>query len=235
MSEINEGIGRIIRAERKKNGMTLDELSGMINKSKSTLSKYEKGQIAIDVETLYELSDVFHIHVEQLLYVRNKRETLSFGVSEPAFFSGVSRFYSCMFDGRSQKMLHSVFDVLSKTEENQYKIMMYMNYKDIEQYQNCETTYYGFIEHFDAVTNITLINQDSPMERASAQILASYLDSDQKWGLWNGLSSRPIMPVAAKMLFTKRPLTGKEDFLEALKISREDQRLLRLYNMFTVI
>lgn len=113
--------------------------------------------------------------------------------------------------------------------------MMYMNYKTYDHYQDCETTYIGYIEHYDAVTNIMLTNQHSPMEKASAQILASYLDSDMKWGLWNGLSSRPLMPIATKMLFTKNRLRGKEDIINDLKISKEDIKLLRLYNMLPVL
>ncbi len=235
MSEIMAGVGRNIRAQRKKRDLTLDELSKLVNKSKSTLSKYENGEISVDIETLYELADAFHVHVEQLLYVREGQEKDPAGGSSPSFFSGVTRFYSCLYDGRSRQLLRSVFDVLSQSGENRYKIMMYMNYRDPVHYQNCETTYCGYIEHFDAISNIILINQDSPMEHASAQILASYLDSDMKWGLWNGLSSRPMMPIAAKMLFTKKPISGDESVVQELKISREDIRLLKLYNMFPVI
>ena len=55
-----------------------------------------------------------------------------------------------------------------------------MNFKDYAHYQKCENTYWGYMEHYNAVTNIHLVNQDSPMEKASAQLLASYLDSDTK-------------------------------------------------------
>ena len=56
------------------------------------------------------------------------------------------------------------------------------------------------------------------MEQASAHILASYLDAPTKWGLFNGFSTRPIMPISVKMLFSKKPL--KEETItveEALK------------------
>ena len=112
---------------------------------------------------------------------------------------------------------------------------MYMNYKDFENYKLCENTYWGYIEHFDALTNIQLTNQDSPVEKASAQILASYLDTDTKRGLFNGFSSRPMMPIATKMLFSKTKLPEDEALLQGLKVSREDIRLLKLYNMFTVL
>lgn len=235
MSEITSGIGHNIHVYRKKRGMTLDELSSVVCKSKSTISKYEKGEISVDIETLYSLADALHVHVEQLLYVRNARKGISSSGTRPAFFDGVTQFYGYLYDGRSHELMRSVFVILSETEKNQFKIMMYMNYRNLSDYQNCETTYYGFIEHYDAVTNIILTNQDSPMEKASAQILASYLEADIKWGLWNGLSSRPLMPVAAKMLFTKKPLRGDEDVIEELRISKEDIRLMRLYNMFPVI
>ena len=110
-----------------------------------------------------------------------------------------------------------------------------MNFKDFNSYQNCENTYWGYMEHFDALTNIILTNQDSPMEKASVQILASYLDNDTKYGLFNGFSSRPMMPVAAKMLFSKKKLKEDQNLIQLLKISKEDIRLLKLYNMMSVI
>ena len=45
MADINAEIGKKIRSFRRARGMTLEELSRMICKSKSTLSKYESGEI----------------------------------------------------------------------------------------------------------------------------------------------------------------------------------------------
>lgn len=214
--------------------MTLDEMSEIICKSKSTISKYEKGEIAVDIETLYEIADALCIHVEQLLYCRPKRTILHNQENHPAFFNGVSQFFSYVYDGRNNQLLRCVFDILSETENGQYKIMMYMNFANYEYYQNCENTYWGYIEHYDAVTNIQLTNQDTPMEKASVQILASYLDSDTKWGLWNGFSSRPMMPISTKMLFSKTPVKEDLELINKLKISKEDIRLLKHYNMLCV-
>lgn len=235
MSEISKGVGKKINIYRKKNNMTLQQLSSIVCKSVSTLSKYEKGEISLDLDTLYDLANAFHIHVEQLLYVRPSEIGIGKDDKRPAFFNGVNRFYSYVYDGRGNKLLPSVFDILLQADNNKYNVMMYMNYKRFESYQDCETTYYGYIEHYDAVTNIQLTNQYSQMEKASAQILASYLDSDIKWGLWKGLSSRPLMPIATKMLFARNLLSENEELIKQLKISKEDVRLLRLYNMLSVI
>ena len=91
------------------------------------------------------------------------------------------------------------------------------------------------MEHYDAVTNVILTNQDAPMEKAQGQILASYMNADTKWGLFTGLSARPMMPVAIKMLFSKKPLTEDEALVQMLKVTKEDIRLMKLYNMMTVM
>jgi len=215
MSQISTEIGKQIRTFRKKRKMTLEALAAVICKSKSTVSKYENGEIPVDIETLYEIASALQIHVEQLLYCPPRHANLPDSKNSPAFFAGCSQFYAYVYDGRNKQLIRCVFDVLSETDTSSYKIMMYMN--------------------FDALTNIQLTNQDSPVEKASAQILASYLDTDTKWGLFNGFSSRPMMPIATKMLFSKTKLPEDEALLQGLKVSREDIRLLKLYNMFTVL
>ncbi len=236
MIEVSIQVGKQIRAYRKQRKMTLEELSRIIGKSKSTISKYEKGEIPVDIETLYLIAVTLQVHIEQFFYylptITPPERTTD---TSPSFFSGVSQFYSYLFDGRNNQLTRCVFDVLSQSEVSGYKIMMYMNFRDFDRYQICENTYWGYIEHYDALTNIQLTNQDSPMEKASVQILASYLNSDTKWGLWNGFSTRPMMPIAMKMLFSRTRLREDEALIKRLKVSREDIRLLKLYNMLSVL
>lgn len=236
MQEISALVGKQIRSCRKQNKMTLEEMSQNIGKSKSTISKYEKGEIPVDIETLYLIARTLHVHIEYFLYTLPSVTPLSRPISvSPSFFAGLSSFYSYLFDGRNNHLIRCVFDILSGAVDSGCKIMMYMNFSDYEHYQVCENTYLGYIEHYDALTNIQLTNQDSPMEKASVQILAAFLNSDTKWGLWNGFSTRPMMPVATKMLFSRTRLKEDEALLKKLKISREDIRLLKLYNMLSVL
>ena len=237
MSEISLEVGKRIRYFRQNRRMTLDELASVIYKSKATISKYEKGEISLDIETLYSLADALHVQVEQLLYTKSaqSKETAPEREIRPAFFQGLSHFYSYWFDGRDGKVNRSAFDVFAQLGTNRYKIAMYMNYTDLDHYQRAENTYWGYIEHFDALSSIELTHQSNPMEKASIQILASFLDADTKWGLWNGVSSRPMMPVALKMLFSKKPVKEDEELTRLLKISKEDIRRMKHYNMFSVV
>lgn len=235
MSTISIEIGNKIRQFRQSRKMTLDELAIIIHKSRATLSKYERGEISIDIDTLYELADALHVRTEQLLYTPVSEKHPQQREIVPAFFQDVDRFYCYYFDGRIGKLVRSAFDVFSRIDVNQYKIAMYMNFKDLAHYQQAENTYWGYMEHFDALTLIELTNQSNPMEKASLQVLASFLDADSKWGLWNGVSSRPLMPVATKMLLTKKLLTEDAALVRELKISRDDIHRMKYYNMFSVV
>ena len=62
-----------------------------------------------------------------------------------------------------------------------------------------------------------------------------FLDSETKWALWNGVSSRPLMPVAVKMLLSKKPLKEDAALKTQLKLSKEDISRMKYYNMFSVV
>ena len=66
---MNEMVGNNLRKYRQAYGYTLEELAERVHKSRSTLSKYEKGLISIDVDTIAEFSAIFHIPAAQLLSV----------------------------------------------------------------------------------------------------------------------------------------------------------------------
>lgn len=235
MSKISVEIGNKIRQFRQSRKMTLDELALAIHKSRATLSKYEHGEISVDIDTLYELANALNIRTEQLLYTPTSEKAQLQREVTPAFFQGLTRFYCYYFDGRNGKLVRSAFDVFSRIDVNQYKIAMYMNFKDLAHYQQAENTYWGYMEHFDALTLIELTNQNNPMEKASMQILASFLDADTKWALWNGVSSRPLMPVATKMLFSKKMLSEDAALIRELKVSKDDIHRMKYYNMFSVV
>ena len=91
MGRIHIEVGEHLRRCRKRRGLTLEEAAAKIGRSKSTLSKYEKGEIALDLETLYALAELYRVHVEQLLPRPENAEDEAYPA--PAFFAGLKRFY----------------------------------------------------------------------------------------------------------------------------------------------
>lgn len=235
MGTISTEIGKKIKSFRKGKGMTVQQLADLVHKSKATVSKYENGDIAIEIETLYGLAAALGIHVEQLLYIPPNNTTVISSRIPSAFFQHSSKFYSYFYDGRNKSLVKCVMDVISTSDTSRYKTMLYMNIKDYDCYQDCENTYYGYIEHHDVLTSIILKNQATPVEQITINILASFLDSDRKWGLMSGVSFRPFMPIALKMLFSKKPLVENQELINELKINKEDIRIMKMYNMMSII
>lgn len=235
MGLITSEIGKKVKSFRKSKGMTVQQLSDLVHKSKSTVSKYENGDISIEIEVLYEIAAALDIHVEQLLYIPPANNTAISNSIPSAFFRHYSRFYSYFYDGRNKRFARCVIDIIPKKNASRYKTMLYMNVKSYDYYQDCENTYYGYIEHHDILTSMVLQNQATPLEQIMINIPASFLDSDKKWGLMSGVSFRPFMPIALKMLFSKKPLLENQELINELKINKEDIRLMKMYNLFSIV
>ena len=231
---VTSEIGAKIKYFRKSKHFSLQEMADLLYKSKSTLSKYENGQISIDIETLYAIAKVLGVHVEQLLYSEPMQQDNKALYTVPAFFRTLSQFYIYYYDGRIREISRCVVDILSQAGGNHFKVMMYMNIESYEHYQNCENTYFGFLHHYDALSKLTLTNRDNPMEQVTITILASFLDAPSKMGLFTGISSRPMMPVATKVMISKKKQREDAALVGHLEISKEDIKTMKLYNMFTV-
>ena len=83
---VTSEIGAKIKYFRKSKHFSLQEMADLLYKSKSTLSKYENGQISIDIETLYAIAKVLGVHVEQLLYSEPMQQDNKALYTVPAFF-----------------------------------------------------------------------------------------------------------------------------------------------------
>ena len=64
--EILEHVGERIRLFRKHQNLTLEELAYIIHKSPSTLCKYERGSVNIDILTLSEIANALDVDISHL-------------------------------------------------------------------------------------------------------------------------------------------------------------------------
>lgn len=237
MSDYLMELGNILRNVRKIRGLTIQQLADKIHKSKSTLSKYERGEIAIDILTINEIAQALNMSVDELLPKygsQTSQYSLAAIENVPSFFKNNSTFYSYYYDGRNKSVVCSKILIKKNYEDDSIKVSMYMNIKDLNYPQACENTYYGQMIHHDIITRIDLVNRDTSIEKASIVILSPFVESDIRWGLWTGISIRPVMPASIKMLFTKEPQKIDADFKKKLIIAQEDYKNIKHYNMFTV-
>ena len=73
---VDEKVGRNIRKYRMAYNMTLKELAVRLHKSVSTVSKYEKGDISLDISTFLELSKIFKVQLSEMRLLRKRKNVL---------------------------------------------------------------------------------------------------------------------------------------------------------------
>ena len=74
MKEVSIHVGQRIRLYRKTKNLTIETFAGMIHKSKATVSKYENGDISIDIETLFTIAQALGVPVNQLIMKKSGRK-----------------------------------------------------------------------------------------------------------------------------------------------------------------
>ena len=90
---ITREVGSRIRYARKSRGMSMDELAQAIYKTRSAISKYENGQISVDIATLYDIANALKVSIYDLLYRNTPDIDQEYNAEVPAFFREVSQLY----------------------------------------------------------------------------------------------------------------------------------------------
>lgn len=233
--ELAKEIGMKIRYIRKSRKMSMNDLAQMICKTKSAISKYENGQISVDIVTLYDIAKALNVDIRELLIPQSVPKEFSSSSNIPAFFRDVSRLFMYYYNGRTNRVVCSIIDIQSSEKPNVSEVYMYMNVKDPEHSYPCEDTYYGTLNHYEVLSTMLLQNRNMPMDQYQVGIPTPYINDEYKWVLNYGISSRPLMPTCTKHLLSKQPIPINSDLIRELKISKEDIRLLKLYNMLVIM
>lgn len=230
MSSLSEAVGARIRLYRQMKKLTLSALSEKVHKSKSTLSKYETGEISPDVETLFELAAALEIAPAQLLDVPREAPAAP-GLSEGGFFAG-RKIYLYFYDGRSRKIVRNLIETGSGGERGRATL-----YNDIDAFrrpESCRNLYVGTVEYFDTVTNFYLASQSNRIEHVVLCAANPFDRRAQVLGMLFGLSRHPLLPVSIKCILSPAELAEDDALKQQLLLSPQDRKLIRTLNMFAL-
>ena len=210
--------------------MSQEELAGIINRSKSTLSKYESGKISIDINTLYEIAKALDIDIFQFID-EGKQDELVPAHSTP-LFDGKDALYIYYYDGRSRTVVNTLLKIhYSRSEDNRIPCDCYMDFSDRKHYEECKYFYTGVVTSYELITYVMLDNLNYPMEHLMLSILNPFHRGMETWGLMLALSFKPITPLSLKFLIGPEPL--ERDLLneEHLALSKSDLKTIKDLNM----
>ncbi len=232
--DIAKQVGTRIKHFRHLQKMSIEELASAIHKSKATVSKYENGQIVMDIVTVYDIASALHISVEQLIYSDCSGMPIDRQYPVPAFFKNVSQLYLYYYDGLAGQLKRGVCDIHPSAQKGIYDVTLYMHVENMDYYKICDCTLCGHIIHYETTSIMLLQNLDMEMDHFRLSIPATYINSSTKVGLASGILPNPIMPVSLKMLLSKDILDETPELTHSLKLSKEDLVTIKRYNMLVI-
>ena len=237
MHEINSYIGKQIRMYRKVQGLTLQQLADLIHKSRATVSKYENGEITLDVETLYDISSVLRINMNQLTDYQQQipipEEPRMQAASKSPFFEA-RRLYFYFYDGRYNRLKDGIIDIYpSKEQPGEFNASLSIN--AVTPTGRSSAVYYtGKVLYSDMLIRFSFVNQYNKLEEYLLYIFNPLEMRDFTEGLLCGISSADLMPCAFKCLVTLTPQELTDELKQNLLITPQELRRWQKLNMFIV-
>lgn len=236
MSEINQYIGKQIRMYRKVQGLTLQQLADMIHKSLATVSKYETGEITLDIETLYDISSVLHINLNQLTDYQPIQDITETELPSPQHkspFYEARRLYFYFYDGRYNRLKDGIIDIYpSKEHPGDHNASLSIN--TITPNGRSSAHYTGKVLYSDMLIRFSFVNQYNKLEEDLLYIFNPLEIRDFTEGLLCGISSADLMPCAFKCLVTLTPQEPTEELRNRLLITKKELQRWQKLNMLIV-
>lgn len=239
MNNIYTYTGAKIRNYRKMKKMTLQNLADAIHKSRATVSKYETGEIALDLETLYDISLALDIELSQLTdyHSQSKEEnaikTINYSGESPFFKA--SKLYFYFYDGRYHRLKEAVISIHKNSidEDGCYEASLTIH-SSTENGRSSETYYSGKVLYSDMLIRFSFVNKYNKLEQDLLYIFNPLELRDYTEGLLCGISSIDLMPCAFKCLVTLLPSQNYEDIQQHLLLTPKELQRWKKLNMLIV-
>lgn len=226
MDEISIRVGQQIRRYRKAARWTLQQLADAIHKSRATVCKYERGEIAADVSTLGDISGALQVPLSQMVSFPPEesvpRPPLAGTVQQSPFFQA-RRLYFYFYDGRYHRLKDGAIDIQEETEQPGRFTASFTIYSVSGNGSGGAAYYTGSVLYSDMLIRFTFVNQYNPLEMRE--------DTD---GLLCGISSADLMPCAFRCLATLRPQALDERLRQRLLLSPAELKRWAKLNMLLI-
>ena len=152
---VDEKVGRNIRKYRMAYNMTLKELAVRLHKSVSTVSKYEKGDISLDISTFLELSKIFKVSPLAIIGDEIAEEEEEYTYAET-----IEKLYMYSYDGIGKVIVKSVIEQQAvEGKNNKYKVHLFNDVSEVKEPGECGGLYAGEYEKEGFIGTYMLHNQ----------------------------------------------------------------------------
>lgn len=209
--------------------MTQKQLAISIRKSLASISKYEKGEIAVDIETLQKIADQFGVGVEQ--FVPDTRTILQKPVQNviqlhPLFKH--SPLYLYWYRGGSHSLVRHVIEVHPDTAQ----IACYMEVDDFSRYRDCRYMMFGTLSCRGPNTYLHATNPILEEDFMFACFSNVDLFESHMVGFLSCLN-RSYHITSTKCFLSNTPTHSVEEILNAILVTKKELSEFKKSNFFT--
>lgn len=216
-------VGSRIRLYRKQKGMTIEQLSSQLHVGNSTISKYENGKIAIDINTLFEIANILEININQLVDYHQPDVAPAKPVSAENFFKRSQIFFLYQYWGREKAIYTSAIEIIPDPDSNNLdKVIMYFDCPDEENYTKCDYLYNGTISYSDSFTHIMFENIYNATDRVCITAKNTFTTSGMTSGLMTAISQSVRNPYAVKVIISTEKLPHDDKLIDDLLITDKE-------------
>lgn len=222
-----ENLGAKIRVFRKAKRVSLNDIAQVLNKSISTVAKYETGEINIDVESLILLCEYLHVNISDLLpaHTFHDAEKNRLRYSEQ-FIDKVYIYYYRAYD-------HWIHRCVIENNNTTFKSMLYFDVKDEQNPYKCTHVYQGTVHYTDSHIYYVFFNAAMPFDMLTINVPSVSRDVEYQIGLLTSITVY-YQNMAGKILISETPIHDQNLLMEKLKISKQDLKELKHSNFFIV-
>ncbi len=226
ISTVNQRVGEKIRYFRRARNYTLTQLGEKIYKSKSTISKYETGEISIDISTLYEIASVLQVSPLNFLVFDEKEEpkatTVASSKSRPA-----EKFYLYTYNGLAREPLRRHILLVGDTWAEQFA--------DVYDYENptqCAFHYQGEAQRTESSVRLYMENLINPSDRCFLSYPTTLTRQEYLIGMLTSFSISQYPTFSIKVLLSYEEQKDEQWLKERLLLTKEEIRNIRKRNIF---
>lgn len=228
--DVNKIIGENIKKYRSAYNMTLKDLSKKLHKSISTVSKYEKGEISLDMTTFLETAKVFQVSPSALLCGTSEQAG-----EHPEHKEEAERLYMYTYSSPEKEIIQSLIEQYPPVSPGgPFRVHLFNDIQDCGNPGRCNGFYTGTYAENGFLGTYLLHNQLSSSEQVMISCVKNLVNSNQQLGLISGLSNYTMLPVVFKTVLSRIEITDRKHLMDLLLFSKEDFRTLKQTHCLTI-
>ena len=227
---VDERVGQNIRKYRMAYNMTLKELAVLLHKSVSTVSKYEKGDISLDMSTFVELSRILKVSPLAIIGDETAKEE-----EECRYAEKIEKLYMYSYDAIGKVIIKSVIEQqVVEGNGNRYKVHLFKDVSEIREPGDCSGLYTGEYEKEGFIGTYMLHNQALKSEHIMISCVNNLVNPGQQLALVSGLSNYTMLPITFKAVISEKEIVNKEKLMNLLTFNKDDIKQMKQINYLTI-